>query len=70
MDKKVWEKVIIDFCNVRSFLTLGAFGIFYALIYSGKPIPEALNSFVFMLQGFWFGSKMANAVKPTEGETK
>lgn len=68
---KTFEKILLDFMNVRSALTLGAFGLYYGLLWQGKPIPESLNSFVFMLQGFWFGQKVANAINSkTEGEQK
>lgn len=56
--KNIWE-VLDDFFSVRSFITIGAFGIAYWLIYKGKPVPEQLAHIIDLLLGYWFGSKIA-----------
>ena len=68
MDRKILEKILLDFLNVRSVITLGAFGLSFYILAHDKALPEFLSSFVFMLQGFWFGSKLAG--KPEEKEIK
>lgn len=72
IDKKVFEKILLDFLNVRSIITLGAFFIAYSLILEAKPVPDFLIGFVNLLQGFWFGQKytQAKAEIKNEGETK
>lgn len=59
--KEVLE-IIKDFLCVRSFITLGAFGLAYYLMGKGMPIPELLKSIIDLLLGFWFGQKVGAAL--------
>jgi hypothetical protein len=54
---KTLEKILLDFINVRSIITLGAFGLAYYMILTEKSVPDFLIGFVNLLQGFWFGQK-------------
>ena len=59
---KFWIKVLNDFLNVRSFITLGGFGLLYVMIYRGKIEPAFLTHIIDILLGFWFGQKVAQAI--------
>lgn len=56
-------KILEDFLNVRSFITLGVFFTIYGLTWVDRPVPEILVRIADMLLGFWFGSKMVSAVQ-------
>lgn len=60
------EKIASDFINVRSFITLGAFFTAYVLTWMGKPVPDVIVRIIDLLLGFWFGQKVAAAVKKEE----
>jgi len=70
MDKKVLERVFLDFFNVRTFITLGAFTIAYYLIIVGKEVPTFLIGLVNLLQGYWFGQKVNQIKQETKMEVK
>ena len=53
------EELLKDFFSVRSFITLGAFGLAYYLMRKGLPLPDLLRSIIDLLLGFWFGQKVA-----------
>jgi len=60
---KLCEEIIKDFINVRSFITLGAFACIYILVIKGKLGPDVVLHIADTLLGFWFGQKVAVAVK-------
>ena len=62
-------EIFKDFVCVRSFITVGAFGIAYYLMLTSKPIPDLLMSIVDLLLGFWFGQKVAQAQIKVENQT-
>ena len=66
---KVLTDILKDFVCVRSFITLGAFGVLYSMVYKGKgaEIPDILLHIVDLLLGFWFGQKVAQAIHKKEG---
>ena len=52
MDTKVKLMTIVkDFISVRSFITLGAFGLAYVLIYKGIELPSLLTHIIDILLG-------------------
>lgn len=57
------KDIIKDFFSVRSFITLGAFGIAYSMMYDAKPLPDLLISIINLLLGFWFGQKVGQAIE-------
>ena len=59
-------KIKEDFLSVRSAITLGAFILAYVLIYQGKLEVQFLERIIDLLLGFWFGNKVASAIKKTE----
>ena len=61
-----WHEILKDFLCVRSFITLGAFGLAYLMIYQGKPLPDLLKSIIDLLLGFWFGQKVAQVLQKKE----
>lgn len=66
MDDKIWElikEIIKDFFCVRSFITLGAFGIAYYLCATKQPVPDLLLRIIDLLLGFWFGQKTAQVIQ-------
>lgn len=62
--------VIKDFLNVRSVITLGSFWLVYHLIVEAKPVPDFLIAFVNLLQGYWFGQKVARVQNKIEADAK
>jgi hypothetical protein len=75
MAKSIWYKLVDDFISVRTFITLGAFGLAYYLMARDLPVPDLLKSIVDLLLGFWFGSKVGQAMakqpnQSTGGEEK
>ena len=56
-------KIKDDFFSVRSFITLGAFFTAYALVWKGKVQPDVIVRIIDLLLGYWFGSKVAQAIK-------
>ena len=67
--KPYWEEIVKDFLCVRSFITLGAFGIAYYLSATAKPVPDLLIRIIDLLLGFWFGQKAGQIIK-NGGEQK
>ncbi len=61
------KEILKDFFCVRSFITLGAFGLAYWLMHKGAPIPELLKSIIDLLLGFWFGQKVGQAMAKQNG---
>lgn len=59
-----------DFLSVRSFITLGAFGLAYYLMGIGASVPELLKSIIDLLLGFWFGQKVGAALAVKKEEVK
>ena len=59
-------EILKDFLCVRSFITLGAFGLAYYLMGRSLPIPELLKSIIDLLLGFWFGQKVGAAMTKKE----
>jgi hypothetical protein len=57
------DKIRNDFCTVRSFITLGAFFTIYGLTWFSKPVPQEILRIADMLLGYWFGSKVAQALQ-------
>ncbi len=57
-----------DFVSVRSFITLGAFFTVYVLVWNGQPVPDVIIRIVDLLLGYWFGSKVQQALTKKEGE--
>ena len=57
------NKVVEDFLSVRSVITLGAFVTAYGLTWMGKPVPDVILRIIDLLLGYWFGSKVASAMK-------
>lgn len=71
MIRELFLKIIKDFLCVRSFITLGAFGLGYVMIYQGKIKPDLLVNIIDLLLGFWFGQKVGQAIATKkEGEEK
>ena len=65
---KFLQEIVKDFICVRSFITLGAFGLAYFMMGTGKEIPDLLMNIVDLLLGFWFGQKVGQAMtKSTNG---
>jgi hypothetical protein len=62
------KDILKDLVSVRSFITLGAFGLAYILMYKNMPIPTQLNSIIDLLLGFWFGQKVAQAIQKREAK--
>lgn len=60
---KIIEDILNDFINVRSVITLGAFACIYILVIKGKLGPDVVLHIADTLLGFWFGQKVAMAVK-------
>jgi len=48
---------------VRSVITLGAFLTIYGLTWSGKMQVDIVVRIADILLGYWFGSKVASAIK-------
>ena len=67
---KDWMEIFKDFICVRSFITLGAFGLAYYLMGKSLPIPELLKSIIDLLLGFWFGQKVGAAMAAKKEEVK
>ena len=60
----IWGKIVLDFLNVRSVLTLGAFGIgYYLAIMGSKEFQSLVLHICDVMLGFWFGQKVAQAIK-------
>ena len=49
-----------DLLRPRTLITFAFYGAFLYLILKGANIPDALNTIVSTLFGFWFGSKKGN----------
>jgi hypothetical protein len=64
---KLCEDIIKDFVNVRSAITLGAFACIYILVIKGKLGPDVVLHIADTLLGFWFGQKVATAIKEKGG---
>jgi hypothetical protein len=64
------DSIVKDFINVRSFITLGAFGIVYILSWQGRPVPDVILRIIDLLLGFWFGEKVAKAVQNGKEQVK
>lgn len=64
--RKMFRKIMLDFFNVRSFITLSSFIMCYWLIIQSKQVPDWLIALVNLLQGFWFGQKVNQARNKTE----
>lgn len=60
---KILEDILKDFISVRSFITLGAFITIYSLVIIGKINADIVVRIADTLLGFWFGSKVASAIK-------
>ena len=60
------QDILKDFMNVRSVITLGLIGTYIVLTLKGSPAPEYLKTLIDFLLGFWFGEKVAKAVKKKE----
>lgn len=52
-----------DFLSVRSVITLGAFLTIYVMTWRSKITPDVVIRIADTLLGFWFGSKVASAIK-------
>lgn len=65
---KIIEDIIRDFINVRSAITLGAFACIYILVINGKLGTDVVLHIADTLLGFWFGQKVALAVKKEAGQ--
>lgn len=63
------NKIIEENLKPRTVITYIVFFSFTYLALRGMPIPEDLKNLIFVMQGFWFGSKI-NPAKPTEEEKK
>jgi hypothetical protein len=59
-------KIKEDFLSVRSFITLGAFLTIYGLTWLGKMQVDIVVRIADILLGYWFGSKVASAIKNAE----
>ncbi len=59
-------KIKEDFLSVRSVITLGAFLTIYILTWRSKIAPDVVVRIADILLGYWFGSKVASAIKGTE----
>ena len=62
-------KIKEDFLSVRSVITLGAFLTIYIMSWFDKIKPDVIVRIADILLGYWFGSKVAAAIKngtPTE----
>ena len=42
---------------VQGLVTLGLIGVAGAMYLQGKPVPEGLIQCVYLVLGFWFGTK-------------
>ena len=67
---KLWCEIFKDFLCVRSFITIGGFGIAYYMMFKGMTLPDLLVGIINLLLGFWFGQKVGQAVAKTNGERK
>jgi len=63
----MWKDVVnrvLDYLGrsilLQALLTVGIFGTVLYLIISGRPVPDALNSWANIILGAYFGSKVAN----------
>ena len=61
-------KIKEDFLSVRSVITLGAFLTIYVLTWKSKIATDVVVRIADILLGYWFGSKVASAIK--NGEQK
>jgi len=47
---------------VQALVTLGLVGVAGYLYVTGKPVPESLLSALYLVLGFWFGTKMQHSI--------
>lgn len=66
----IGAKILLDFVNVRSILTLGAFGIAYFLAISNKEFQAFVLHVCDIMLGFWFGQKVAQAIEKSKEGAK
>ena len=54
------KEEIEDLLRPRTIITFAFYGTFLYLVLKGINIPDALNSIVSTLFGYWFGSRQTN----------
>jgi len=58
---ELFEKSII----LQGLITVGFMGVALYLWGTGQPLPDGLNSGLWVVLGFWFGTKTQHIVEST-----
>jgi len=56
---EMWRESTI----IQGVLTLSVIGVWLAMVYTAKPIPDAMNWVVGAVVGFYFGTKNTQSAK-------
>ena len=67
--RELEKKLISDNLRPRTIITYAVYGSVIYLCICQLPVPELLKDMMLVMQGFWFGEKIGQALK-TNGGTK